>query len=164
MFNSLYMSFIIGVKSLVVLPLILVFNGVSASAVFAVVFTVQKQWGCHCCPPLQHLTFRLAVGQGVLVLQICCWVTLERIRNEAKVPFFVLLEAHWYHTWEKEMEGKTSVWHLCHGAVTRIWPTYRNKALLIKSKQNNQSININMQGVGFNCLKTHTHKSNHSLK
>lgn len=77
--------------SLFISPLVLVFA--TASTIFAVVFAVHKQRGCRCFP-LDNLGFGLAVCQGVLVLQICCWVTLEGVSDEAKVPFFILLEAH----------------------------------------------------------------------
>lgn len=53
-----------------------------------------------------HLALGLAVGQGVLVLQIRRWVTL-RIRDEAEVPFAVLLEAHRHHTWGGGTQGET---------------------------------------------------------
>lgn len=76
------------------LALVLVFTRVADAAIFAIIFRVHEQGGTHPRSPLVHLAFGLALSQRVHVLQIRCRVTLQRVRNEAVVPFFILLEAH----------------------------------------------------------------------
>lgn len=93
----------------VISPLVFVFARVADSAVFAVIFVVHKQWGCRHFTPLEHLVLGLAVSWGVHVLHICCWVTVQGIRDEAKISFIILLKAHWYHTWGKDKETQKAL-------------------------------------------------------
>jgi len=70
----------------------------AASAIFAVIFAVHQRAGRHHLLPQEQPAFGLVVGRGVLVFQVVCRVALDGVSDEAKVPFFILLQAHRHDT------------------------------------------------------------------
>lgn len=77
----------------------LVFFTAVSSSFLAVVVVFQKQLGLLLVAPLQHLALGLTVCWGVFVFQVPCF-TVERVGDEAQVPFLILFETDWHYTWE----------------------------------------------------------------
>ena len=88
-------------------PLEFVLFAHQSGSVLAIVVALQEQTWRLLVAPLQHLVFWLAVG-GVHVLEVPC-LAVQGVCDEAKVPFLILLKAHWYDTYRNGVKRRRGV-------------------------------------------------------